>query len=162
MKAILFWTAYTTEGTLSFSSSLGLQKMCSCMVAFSLTRLPVSLGEETWKTTDEWTKKKYKWHWCYFFKMFKPLLFECSAWHGLLAMNKHDMFVLSEGFIHETRLTSHLGMLIVCHEGVSLFVWLQWHGNIWGRQPAVRFRLSVWRGLEMAHIFFSESSLITL
>lgn len=31
-------------------------------------------------------------------------------------MNKHDMFVLSEGFIHETRLTS----LLVCREGVSL------------------------------------------
>lgn len=76
--------------------------------------------------------------------MIKPSLFECSAWH--------NMFVLSEGFIHETRSTS----LLVCHEGVSLFVWLQWHVNLWQRQSAVKLRL------EMAHIFFSESPLITL
>lgn len=72
--------------------------------------------------------------------MIKPLLFVCSAWH--------DMFVLSEGFIHKTRLTS----LLVCREGVSPFVWLQWHDNLWQRQSAVRFRL------EMAHFLFRITS----
>lgn len=41
-KAMLFWTAYTTEGTLSFSSSLGL-KMFSTMLLLSLMKLPDSL-----------------------------------------------------------------------------------------------------------------------
>lgn len=141
MKAILFWTAYTTDGTLSFSSSLGLQKMCSCKVAFSLMRLAVSLGEETWKTTDEWTKKKFLVN-----NETIVICMFCMTWWITW------WIVLSEGFIHETRLTS----LLVCHEGVSPFVWLQWQGNLWQRQSAVRFRL------EMAYIFFSESPPITL
>lgn len=133
MKAILFWTAYTTEGTLSFSSSLGLQKMCSCKVAFSLMRLAVSLGEEKWKTTDEWTKKKFLVNdQTIVICMFCMTWYVCFIW-GVYSWNK---------------INKSLSM--------SLFVWLQWHDNLWQRQSAVRFRL------EMAHIFFSESPPITL
>lgn len=58
---MLFWMAYTTDGTLSFSSSLGLLKMCVTTAVLQRPRSPVSLRQtashqirhETWSYSGQ-------------------------------------------------------------------------------------------------------------
>lgn len=43
---MLFWTAYTSDGTLNFTSSLGLPRTFSLKDALNLSKLPVSLWKQ--------------------------------------------------------------------------------------------------------------------